>query len=264
MLKNILIKIEYQGTHYHGWQIQPNDVTVQEKIQDVLRLIFQTDITVKACSRTDSGVHARGQLANFEVPINTPLRKLFCSLNSLLPDDISVVDLVEGEKDYSVREQNRGKRYIYRINNSRFPRAIGSDQYWWVKSELDEKRMQRAAQDFIGSHDFSAFRGVGCVQNKVVKTIKRVEVTAKQEGHFRTIECIIEGSGFLKNMVRIMVGTLVDIGRKTREIDTVTKAFNTLKRTDAGQTAPPEGLTLDKVFLSPDPFIERTKGGWDQ
>lgn len=264
MFKNILIKIEYQGTNYHGWQIQPNDVTIQEKIQDVLRLIFQTDITVKACSRTDSGVHARGQLANFDIPVKTPLRKLFCSLNSLLPDDIAIVDLVEGESGYSVREQNRGKRYIYRINNGAIPRAIGNEFYWWVKSHLDETIMQKAANDFIGSHDFSAYRGIGCAQNKMIKTISKVEVIAKKDGNYRTIECIVEGSGFLKNMVRIMVGTLVDIGRQTRDISTIQKTFKTLKRIDAGQTAPPEGLILDKVFLSPDPFVIRSKDAWDK
>lgn len=264
MSKNIVIKIEYQGTHYHGWQIQPNNITVQEKIQMALQKIFQTEIQVRACSRTDSGVHAKGQLANIEIPFQIPLKRLFYSLNALLPRDISIVDMVEAEETFSVRKQNQGKRYIYRINNCRIPRAIGHELYWWVKNELNENAMQQAATFFIGRHNFSAYRGVGCSQNQPVKTIKKFDVITRQEGNFRTLECIVEGSGFLKNMVRIMVGTLVDIGRGKKSIHTIEKTLKTLDRKDAGQTAPPEGLMLDHVFLEPDPFSKRELETWNQ
>ncbi len=133
-MKNTLLKIEYKGTRYSGWQVQPGVITIQQELQSVLKQICQSQVTLKVCSRTDAGVHARGQLATVLIPDRIPLAKLLRSINSLLPDDIAVTDLIEVTNEFNIRHAVSGKRYIYQIINSAVPRVFASETFLWIKS----------------------------------------------------------------------------------------------------------------------------------
>jgi len=253
-LKNILLNIEYDGTRYKGWQKQPEVPTVEATLQEVLQQICQCSIQVRAGSRTDSGVHARGQAATVLIPRRIPLDKLLASTNALLPDDISISKAVEVAQDFSARRNNCGKRYIYQICNGPVADALQHRFFHWIKSPLDLTCMQKAAAMFLGTHDFSAFRGKGCQQLSTQKTITKIHIS-RQNGVLRDIIRItVEGDGFLKNQVRIMVGTLIDIGRNRLADETIRRALNSRRREQAGITAPAKGLILDAVFFVPDPF----------
>jgi len=262
-LKNLLLKIEYQGSHYKGWQRQPRVSTVEETISDALRQICQQPVTIYGCSRTDSGVHARGQVATVKVPDTVRLPKLFRSLNSILPGDISVVDMVRVPLDYSVQKRNIGKRYTYQILNSPIQKALYRDFFWWIKKPLDISVMQKTSQCLLGTKDFSAFRGSGCQQKNPVKTIHQIHITRDREPPFTIIRIQFCGSGFLRNMIRIMVGTLVEISSGRMEKDGVISALQTGRRTDAGGTAPAKGLILDEIQFNPDPFTEYRSESWE-
>jgi len=264
-LKNILFKIEYLGTHYSGWQIQEAGIkTVEESIERVLQQVCRQEIDVKACSRTDSGVHARGQVAHFYAPKSLSLKKIFFSLNSLLPDDITIRDMVEVPMEFSARQASQGKSYHYRISNSPVPKALSRDQFWWVRYCLDVDLMRQAAQDLIGIHDFSAFRGKYCQARSPIKHLVKIEITEIQDGVHKEVRMHFEGSGFLRNMIRIMAGTLVDIARGQLPPDRIQEVLKSGKRAHAGITAPPHGLILDQVFYNPDPFLTRNMETWDQ
>lgn len=264
-MKNILVKIEYQGTHYKGWQIQtPGTPTVEETIEVLLKRVFSEHVKLNACSRTDSGVHARGQVANFFAPKQTPLKKLMLGLNAMLPDDICIKDMVEVPMDFTARGLNSGKRYIYNISNSSIPKAIHNEFCWWVRQPLDLEAMRLAARDFIGTYDFSAFRGKGCQALSPVKEVTRVDMEVVDSGYYKDIKLIYEGSAFLRNMIRVMTGTLVEIGRGKLKADTIRKILETGKRENAGVTAPSKGLFLDEVFYDPDPFVQRNMDAWDK
>lgn len=253
-MKNILIKIEYEGTRYKGWQVQPNVVTVEEIVKNVFQIIFQRPIHISACSRTDSGVHASGQIANIYIPEIISLGNLQNSANSLLPNDIAITNIVEVSKDYRIKNTNSGKRYVYQIFNSRVKPVKERQYQLWVKKALNYPDMENACRHFIGTHDFSAFRGKRCQQSSPVKKIYDVRMSRKQNYPSTIITITVEGSGFLRNMVRIMVGTLIEIGKGNAEQGTIEKAFQSGSRIDSGITAPAKGLCLDRIFVSPDPF----------
>ncbi|MBT4285708.1 MAG: tRNA pseudouridine(38-40) synthase TruA [Deltaproteobacteria bacterium] len=253
--RNLLAKIEYKGTNYHGWQLQPNAVTIEGTIKKVLAIIFQKPVKIRASSRTDAGVHAKHQLANIYIPAEIKIYQLRNSLNALLPDDIAVVDLVEVADNHRVQNENRGKQYIYRINNSKIPNALNNDFSWWVKSELKLSDMQLAGSDFIGVHNFSAYQGKGCVQKVTEKEIFDLQIESKKSCHQTEIQFTISGSSFLRNMIRIMVGTLVQVGRGRLDIDVVKRTLISGNREEAGITAPPQGLMLNETYLKNDPFI---------
>ena len=256
-MKKILIKIEYIGTNYSGWQIQPNAVTVQQLIQDVFRQICQIEITVNASSRTDAGVHAKGQVATLFIPDNMALDKLFKGVNSLLPKDISIIDMVEVAEEFNVRKAAKHKRYIYRVINSPVRRVFEQKTSLWKRKPLDLSKIEGCINDLVGTHNYSAFRGKGCQQPDPVKTITKTSVdTIRQDGYDMTTFSF-EGSGFLKNMVRIMVGTLLDVAQGKLDANCIKQALATGDRSVSGLTAPPEGLILDTVFLDPDPFQTR-------
>ena len=262
--RSVLLKVEYDGTRYHGWQRQPNAKTVEESILAALGTVFGTDIPIRACSRTDAGVHARGQIAQIRIPETFPLNRLFFSLNSLLPKDISILDMIEVDLDFLIGREHCGKLYVYRINNSPIPKAIHGEYYWWIKKRLDIASMRESAQFLVGTHDFSAFRGKGCTQHKLIKTIRQIRVSESCRSVYRHIEFSVEGSGFLKNMIRIMVGTCIDIACGRLKSDAIEKALKSGLRSDAGQTAPAKGLMLEQVFLKNDPFLERTREAWNK
>lgn len=255
-MKTILLKIEYDGTRFKGWQIQPNAITVEETITQVLRQICQCEIHLRACSRTDSGVHARGQVATVQVPDHLLISKLFASLNAMLPEDISISDLVEVAGDFSARRENLGKRYIYQIYQARAASALHHRYFHWVKSKLDLEAMADAGRRLEGTHDFSAFRGKGCQQISTEKTIQSLDIESDPKADRCILRIVVQGDGFLKNMVRIIAGTLIDIGRGRLSPITIEDALATGNRDNAGLTAPAKGLFLDTVFFEPDPFMQ--------
>lgn len=163
--------------------------------------------------------------------------------------------MVNVPHDFNARYQNTGKRYIYQIVNSPAPKAIGNELFLWIKNPLNRTRMKNAGRLFLGKHDFSAFRGKGCQQKNTLKTIHRFDCEWNDDGIFTYLRFIIEGSGFLKNMIRVMIGTLIGIGREKHDPAIINKALRSGNRRDAGVTAPAHGLILDEVFFSPDPFL---------
>ncbi len=263
-MKNLLLKFEYLGKHYSGWQIQPNAVTIEGTIKDVLEKICQCQIRMKACSRTDAGVHAKGQVATVKVPEKINLNSLFIGINALLSDDIALIDLIEIPGEFSLRKGKKRKRYKYRIINSPICRAFENDTSIWKKKKLDAAVLIKAIKGFEGAHDFSAFRGSGCQQPNPVKTIYQSDLRVSEKNGFAEIDITFEGSGFLKNMVRIMVGTLIDIGQGRLPENQILTALKTGDREDAGTTAPAKGLTLEEIIFDIDPFSKRGMDTWDK
>lgn len=261
-MKKLLIKIEYIGTAYSGWQIQPNAITVQQVIQDAFKQICQTQISVNASSRTDAGVHARGQVATLLIPERILIDKLFKGVNSLLPKDISVIDMVIVPEEFNVRKAAAKKRYVYQVLSSPVSRVFEHETSVWKRKPLDLSKINNCIKDFIGTHNYSAFRGKGCQQPDPMKTITSADVERVGLTDYDLIRFSFEGSGFLKNMVRIMVGTLLDIAQAKLETDCIKQALHSGDRSAVGLTAPPEGLFLEEVFLDPDPFQTRELGDW--
>ena len=253
-MKNLLLKIEYQGTRFKGWQRQPDVVTIEGVLSKTIQQICQYSTTVYGCSRTDAGVHALGQVATVLVPDSIPSSKLFRSINAMLPEDIAVVEMVKVPLDFSVRRNNTGKRYLYQILNAPVKKTFNREFYWWIRKPLDITRIKAASQDLLGKHDFSAFKGRDCRQTNQLKTIFNIQISDERHHDDGLIRFNIEGSGFLKNMVRIIVGTLVDIGKHRLAGSAITKALQSGQREDAGCTAPAKGLILESIYFDPDPF----------
>ncbi|MDH5561747.1 MAG: tRNA pseudouridine(38-40) synthase TruA [Deltaproteobacteria bacterium] len=263
-MKKILCKIEYLGTHYHGWQIQKGSLpTIESELKNILEKILPDNFELKATSRTDAGVHAAGQIICFKVPLEKSLTKLFFSLNSLLPEDISVRDMVEVPLDFYPRKENKGKRYFYQIINTPMPVPVFRRDHWWIPKEMDMDILKNAGQLVVGTHDFTAFRGKLCQSQSPIKTIHSLEITSRDIEFGRVIRLEINGSSFMRHMIRILVGSLIDIAQGRLTSDAISKALRSKKRSDLGKTAPPHGLILDKIFFDPDPFTNREMEVWN-
>ena len=243
-MRNIRITIEYDGTQYHGWQIQPNAITIQEIIEDRLKTIIQENVNVIASGRTDAGVHAIGQVAHFHTSSSLDLSNIQRGLNSLLPDDIVIKEIHEAEKDFHARYSATSKTYRYIIFNEKFPSALYRNFSWFIPFTLDISEMNKASLRLLGTHDFSSFRAAGCNSHNPVREISHVSLKKDTKG-FIIFE--IEANGFLKQMVRNIVGTLVDVGKKKIGVDEFEEIFHSKDRRKAGVTAPPQGLFLVKV-----------------
>ncbi len=243
-MSKLLLTIRYDGTRFHGWQVQPNGITVQETLQDAIEKITGIRSDLTGCSRTDAGVHARRFYCTTAVPTKMTAQQLCKSLNAVLPDDVAVQDARLVSEDFHPRYSARGKRYVYRIWNGTARDPFERAYALHVRMPLDEKRMNETAALLVGTHDFSAFCSAGgSVQDKV-RTVRRSEVSRQGDMVIYTVEA----DGFLYNMVRIFVGTLLDVhgGRLTNE--DVRRALTTGDRQAAGATAPPQGLFLDEVW----------------
>lgn len=235
--------IEYDGTNYHGWQIQPIDSSIQNEIQKILTIITKQPITIIGSGRTDAGVHAVGQVAHFECITSIPPEKFQDALNKMLPNDIVIRDCAYTHTDFHARYSARGKTYNYRILNSKIPIAINRDYFWHVIKTLDIDSMQKAADFLIGQKDFKAFEGAGSPRKSTVRKI----FTAQLRRDDSIITFKITGSGFLKFMVRNIVGTLVDVGTGKLTPDEFNRILLSADRNNAGMTAPPQGLCLKHV-----------------
>ncbi len=236
--------VEYDGTDYCGWQRQKNAVTVQEKIEDALLKLGKGHITVFGAGRTDSGVHAKGQCGHFDIESNIPAEKFAFILNSYLPKDIRIKKSWLVGEDFHCRFSAKGKRYIYRIVNEPHASALFERFTAHVPEKLDLCAMEQAAEYIKGTHDFASFCAAGGSAKTTVRTVTELEVK-KTDG---VIEITVEGTGFLYNMVRIIAGTLIDVGKHKKTPEQVKDIIDGKVRKFAGATAEAKGLTMDEVF----------------
>ena len=204
-MRNIALRLMYDGSAYHGWQVQKTEVTVAETLEKALTKICGEPIKVVGCGRTDAGVHANRYCANFRTNSRIPIDRIPLAVNSRLPADIAVVDACEAPEDFNAIGSCIQKEYIYKIKNSRIRDPFLQNRVCFYPSKLDLDRMQRAAHAFVGTHDFRAVRSVGTETRTTVRTVKWCEV--KQEGDILTLAVCADG--FLYNMVRAIVGTCV-------------------------------------------------------
>jgi len=242
---NYLITIEYDGTAYHGWQRQADASTIQGEVEKALRVMTREKIVLNGSGRTDAGVHAQGQTASFKSDAGLSTEAFHMGLNSLLKDDIVIRGCRVVGDDFHARYAARGKVYRYSIRNARVPAAIGRQYEWHIRGKLDFYAMQRAAVCMAGRHDFKAFEGVGSPRSSTVRNVVRAEMTRKDNG---LVNFTIEADGFLRYMVRNIVGTLVAVGRSKMEPDQFKDVLMSRDRQNAGATAPAQGLCLINVI----------------
>jgi tRNA pseudouridine38-40 synthase len=243
-MRTIKLIIEYEGTQYAGWQVQPNGLSVQEVLEEALARLLKEKVRISSSGRTDAGVHARGMVAAFRTEKTIPVRAFSDGLNSLLPPDIAVCEAEEAPPDFNPRRNAKGKHYRYTILNASRRSPLDRLYSWRIGCELDVQAMSRAALHFVGERDFAAFRAANCASKTTVRRIDDLDI--RREGDFVVID--VQGSGFLKNMVRIMVGTMVDVGRGRMSPDDIPLLLESGDRRRAGSTAPPQGLCLMEVF----------------
>ncbi len=243
-MKNYKLTIEYDGTAYHGWQIQARDITIQESIETALSTMTREKIRLSGSGRTDAGVHALGQTANFKTESKITANSFFSGLNSLLPDDIVITACEEVDDDFHARFSAKIKTYQYRILNRSVALAIGRQYAWHIRKKLDVSAMQKAAEHIISTHDFKSFEGTGSPRAHTIRTVMRAEFAEKEDGY---LIFEITANGFLRYMVRNLVGSLVDVGLLKTTPEEFKQILEAKNRDLAGATAPPQGLFLVNV-----------------
>jgi tRNA pseudouridine38-40 synthase len=250
--RHLLLILEYRGTNFHGWQRQDGQRTVQGEVEDALARLEGHPCILRTSSRTDAGVHALAHPAGLHTERNLPLMAYFLGLNSMLPPDVAVRQVLEVGPDFDARRSSRGKRYLYRIHNSPGRRPLHAETSWHLPMPLDLDAMRRAALHFLGEQDMSAFRSAHCDSKSTIRNIRAVDIT--KEGDLVTIE--IEANAFLRNMARVMVGSLVEVGRGSHPPEWLAQVIATKDRTLAGVTAPAHGLCLKVVYYAPSEFLD--------
>ncbi|MBW2636084.1 MAG: tRNA pseudouridine(38-40) synthase TruA [Deltaproteobacteria bacterium] len=242
-MRNIKIIIEYDGTEYHGWQRQPNGISIQEVLENKLALITNGKVRLIGSGRTDAGVHAAGQVANFKTETKIECRGLLKGVNSLLPMDIAVRDVIDVDDEFHARYSAASKIYTYKIYNS----SVRSPRYrnysWHVFEKLDLESMRTAAAYLIGTKDFSSF----CAAGGDAKTYTRTVLDCGIVEDKAMVVSTIEADGFLRYIVRNIMGTLVDVGKGRVTPEEFVGIIDSKDRTNAGITAPPQGLVLREV-----------------
>ena len=240
---NFKLTISYIGTNFCGWQTQPNERTVQNTIENVLQDIFNKKINLRYPSRTDSGVHAFDQIASFKVDTNYTSYQLLNIINNNLPKDIAVLNIENVNDDFDAKKAN-SKTYLYKLYVSQVLHPFKRNRVWWHKQEIDIEKLKQVAQLFIGKKDFASFMGSGSQVLTTIRTVQKIEI--KQEGS--EIYIYITAKGFLKHMVRNIVGTMMDFIRDKYSENDIIQIFEAKDRQKAGLTAPACGLYLYKVF----------------
>lgn len=242
-MKTIRLTIEYDGTAYVGWQIQANGTAVQQMLEEALAKILGHSVRITSSGRTDAGVHARGMVAHFRTERELPMSAYREGLNCLLPVDIAVRAAVEAADDFHARFDARGKWYRYSLHTAPVRSPLAARFSWYVPRPLDEERMRQGAEMLVGRHDFAAFRTSGCDALTTVREMRSVELF--REGELLHID--VRGTAFLRNMVRIMAGTLVEIGWGKLSLDDLAGLLRGEPELRPGRTAPPQGLCLMEV-----------------
>ncbi len=242
--RNIRLVLEYDGSRYHGWQRQKNALTIQEVLETALHRLTGEPMKLLSSGRTDAGVHARGQVANFHTTSPIPLRAFLHGLNSLLPRDIAVLEAQEAAPDFHARYSAQAKTYEYRILNRPLRSPLHHAFAWWLPEPLQLEAMQAAAAALVGEHDFSAFRASGGRPGSPRRTVL---AAAWRQGPDGLLCFSITANGFLRGMVRSLVGTMVEIGQGRRPAADLKDLLESGNRHRAGATAPPQGLYLVDV-----------------
>lgn len=272
-MKNLLLTIEYDGTHFSGWQRQPKARTVQGELERVLSEICREEITLHGTSRTDAGVHALGQRASFTGNFGIPTDRIGRAANNVLgatadglrnrgkAGDIYIKKVEEVPMGFHARFDAVGKKYIYLIENTEQVDIFYRNYRYGVTGNLDLDKMRRAAEDMVGTHDFKCFQAAGGKEMETtVRTIHSLEIQEEQtreKDRGKTIRVEVTGDGFLYNMVRIMTGTLIDVGKGKIPEKAVREIIESRDRQRAGHTAPPQGLYLAEVYYDRDRVGER-------
>jgi len=243
-VRNIKLLIEYDGTNYQGWQVQPKGPTIQGILEEKIGLLTGQPVQLFGSGRTDSGVHALGQVAHFKTQSQMDIHTIQRALNSLLPHDIVIQKAEEVDEGFHARKHSKSKIYEYRILNRNLRSAFHRGYVWHIPQKLNLTEMKKATQSLIGEHDFSAFRTVGSPTRTTVRRVIRAEWKRGRDG---LIRFEIEANGFLKQMVRSIIGTLVEIGKGRMEAAEIREILNSRDRKEAGPTAPAQGLFLKEV-----------------
>lgn len=243
-MKRVLLTIAYDGTDYHGWQVQPNGITVQEVLQKGLCELLGTKTGATGCSRTDSGVHAKQFCCHVDCDDNIPDDAFIRGLSAKLPSDIAVIDCKTVASDFHARYNALGKTYVYNILNSKIKDPFLERYYWRIERELDIDKMNEFCGKIVGKHDFYAFSSSGRTVVDTVRIVKECFVTKRDN----KVKLQITADGFLYNMVRIIVGTAVAVSDGKIDPNDTEKILAEKKRENAGITAPAKGLFLEKVI----------------
>jgi len=250
-MRNIKLEIEYEGTNYCGWQIQksnhvtksPRSKSIQEVIEKTVHKILQERVKLIGSGRTDAGVHAKGQVANFKTNSNISLGRLQKALNALLPQDITVSKLEEKDINFHSRFYAKSKAYRYTILNRTYPSALSRRTAYFYPFPLDIKLMRKVSKALLGRHDFKSFQASDKKERGAVRTIKKIKISQDKD----LIYIDIEAEGFLYNMARNIIGTLIEIGRGKFPAESLKKILLARDRKLAGPTAPAKGLCLMEV-----------------
>ena len=241
--RNLLLKIQYDGTNYHGYQIQPEVITIQKVVENVLCSITGEEVHINGCSRTDAGVHAVEYACSFVTSFPIPAERFHIVINNKLPSDIRAISCVEVSDDFHARFDTVAKTYRYKINCISEPEVFTRNYEWQIKQKLDVQAMKDACGYFVGEHDFRSFMTSGAQVETTVREIYSLNVVEKEN----IVEVYIRANGYLYNMVRIITGTLVNVGLHKINACDVKNIIDAKNREKAGPTAPPQGLALYKV-----------------
>lgn len=243
-MRNIKLIIEYDGKKFGGWQKQPNKLNIQGEIEKAIEEITGEAVELNASGRTDAGVHSLGQTANFKTNSEIDISKMAIAINSKLKQSIRIIKAEEVDEKFHARYSCKGKKYKYIINNSKYGSAIYRDLEYHMPIKLNVEAMQKGIKYFEGEHDFKGFKASGTSSKSSVRTIYSAKVI--EDGERIIIE--LEGNGFLYNMVRIISGTIVDVGLGKIKPEEIPEIIESKDRTRAGKTLPPQGLYLVEVY----------------
>ncbi|HKI47885.1 MAG TPA: tRNA pseudouridine(38-40) synthase TruA [Desulfobacteria bacterium] len=243
-LRNIRLVLAYDGTRYHGWQRQKNGLAIQAVVEECLQLMTQFPVKLLASGRTDAGVHALNQVCNFKTPSQIPVDAFLRGLNALLPQDILIKNVADVPLEYHSRYQAKSKTYEYRILNRQNPDIFRRNVLWHIRFPLQLEKMTECLSVLEGTHDFSAFKSSGSANKDPVRNILKASMEKDKDGVLRIA---IEANGFLRHMVRNIVGTLVDVGAGRMDAKRFEEVLESGNRRLAGRKAPPQGLFLMEV-----------------
>lgn len=245
-MKNVALRIMFDGSHYHGWQVQKSETTIAGTLEAVLSQLCEHPVKIHGCGRTDAGVHAECYCANFRTSSNIPTDRLPLAVNSLLPTDIAVQSAIEAPDDFDANLSCVKKEYTYRIFNSRIRNPFYSGRAYFYPQTLDIASMKKAARHFVGTHDFAAVRSVGTETKTTVRTVFWYEVEVKEP----FVEFRACADGFLYNMARAMVGTLLYVSEGKIASDELPRLLEQKDRSLTGPTVPPDGLYLTRIWYN--------------
>ncbi len=243
-MTNYKVTISFKGTNYHGFQRQETLPTVQGTIENAFKKLLGESVSINGCSRTDAGVHANEFVFSVQLDSTIDCRGIVYGLNGVLPPDIAVASCEVADDDFHARYDCKGKEYVYIIHNSELKSPFYADTAYRSWFPIDAEKLNKASKDYIGTHDFKSFCSTACDKEITVRTI--FDFRVEREGDL--VKFYVRGDGFLYNMVRIMVGTLLFINDGKLAIDSIPDIIAALDRTRAGKTVPPQGLYLNKVF----------------